>query len=100
MIGFIAYRASRAPVSVLDEYCRRLGLARPRQRPLTLADYAAAKNLPAEFLQARSGLADTADGLEISYLDCNGREIARRLRRRSGERPRWKGKGVPARRMV
>ncbi len=100
LIGYIAYRTGRPKVTVVDEYCRRLGLARPRRRPLTLADYAASKRLPADYLKSRFDLAETADGLEIPYFDSSGVELARRLRRRLGEPPRWKGNGVAARRMV
>ena len=100
LIGYIAYHTGRPKLAVLDEYCRRLGLARPRRHTLTLADYAAAKRLPEGYLQGRFGLTDTENGLEIPYFDPSGMELARRLRRRLGERPRWKGNGVAARRMV
>lgn len=99
-VRYIATATNRAPVDVLDDYCKRLGLPRPRKRTLTLMDYAAAKRLPLDFLQERFALEDGLDGLRIPYLSNGGEILAVRRRRRLCERPRWVGRGTPARKMV
>lgn len=99
MVGFIAEVTNRKPITVLDEYCLRLGLARPRQRTLKVADYALLKRLPEDFLRCEFSLDDGPDGMLIPYFDENRVRITERLRRTIAKRPRWR-KGTAGSRLV
>lgn len=99
-VSFIARQTNQRPVTVLDGFCRQLGLPRPRKRILTLQDYATAKAVPAEFLAAEFQMSDDEDGLYIPYLDSSGRLLAQRRRRYLAVRPKWAQKGVVAKGMV
>ncbi len=95
MIGYIAKCTDRRGVVVLDEYCKRLDLPRPRSKTLTLVEYAGAKMLSADFLTKQFSLSDVSGGMRIPYLDRDGSVIAERIRRKLREQPRWK-KGARA----
>ncbi len=99
-IRLIAQRTGRRPVMVLDEYCRRLKLPRPRGRTLTVEDYAAAKCLPVSFLIDRFQVSDGRDGLRLPYLDGDGRVLEERVRKSMSAKLRWSRQGVVAKRMV
>lgn len=98
-IRHIAEKMGQARITVLDRYCRRFHLKRPRSRILTVEAYAAAKNLPVTFLADRFCLGNNPNGLCMPYFDAERRIIAHRIRRRIGEKPRWP-KGTSGRDMV
>jgi hypothetical protein len=88
-VGVIARATGRRPVTVLDEYCQRLGLPRPRRRVLTLADYAVAKQLPIDFLVERFALADSPEGIRMPYVGEDGALHGERVRKHLTAKPRW-----------
>ena len=98
-VKFIAQQRGCTPVAVLDEYCKRFGLPRPRSRILTLADYATAKGLPADFLADRFDLSDSEAGLRMPYIGADGALLTERIRKHLSTKPRW-APGVRARRHV
>jgi len=63
---------------------------------LTLSTYAAAKQLPAEFLRQRFRIEDTDAGIAIPYPSETGEVLAVRVRRCLAERPRWRDRGTRA----
>ena len=63
----------------------------PRRLPVTVAELAAHKKIPEDFLRDRFKMSDSADGVVIPYLDSDGSVFRDRLRNtlKAGDGSRW-----------
>ena len=105
-VKFLAEQTKRSPREVIFQLAKRYNVPLSSRPALTLAEYAQAKHLPAEFLQDRFRLTnDPERGLVLPYLDAKGCAVSQggkpvvRNRRSMTQKPLWP-KGVKARQLV